>query len=362
MRKLLTLVVAIVVIVSLAIVGCAKPAPVAPTPVTPTPVAPVEKLPEIAIRMNGLWPPGTIWDEVAVNGPAHWIEKAVPRAKVTTYPGNALCTYPDSYMAVQEGICDFSLVYGPMTPGAFPLHEIVEQPGLFPTIPISDVVLKELYKKYPCFLDEISPQVKLMASGVLLPSDIHSTIPIRSLDDIQGKILGTTDKRAAEAMKLLGASATLMNAADLYTPLERNVVDGVVTAWGVVEIWRLYEQVHYHTEVGVSRGAVYAFFNRSTWDKFTPEEQDKLEWILGNRMQYATNVAATSSMIRVQDEFILPEQGHELIELSKEDKATMSERFSPMWDEWAEQVEAIGYPGKDILRDAVRLIAGYSSS
>ncbi|GAI40480.1 unnamed protein product, partial [marine sediment metagenome] len=34
--------------------------------------------------------------------------------------------------------------------------------------------------------------------------------------------------------------------------------------------------------------------------------------------------------------------------------------FKPAWDAWAYDMESLGYPGKDILADAIRLVDGYT--
>lgn len=49
-----------------------------------------------------------------------------------------------------------------------------------------------------------------------------------------------------------------------------------------------------------------------------------------------------------------------MIAWSDEDMKAMREKFRPIWDEWAEKMEANGLPGKAMLNDAIMLIDAYS--
>ena len=70
--------------------------------------------------------------------------------------------------------------------------------------------------------------------------------------------------------------------------------------------------------------------------------------------QYANTVSNNERSMEVHD--TIEEMGGEFIELSAEDEIKLREAGKPMWDEWAEDMESRGYPGNDILRDAIKLI------
>ncbi len=346
------------------VAACAAPAPApAPTPApspapTPSPAPAPAPLPEVEIKLNLLVPPQSVFYKTGMEMIIKYIEEAVPRAKVTVFPASSLVKPKDAYVGTQEGIVDFCQVTASALPGVFPLDEVFMLPGLFPNMATSNVVMNELYRKYPAFEEQFSPKVKLITPIVMLRGDIHSRVPIRTLDDLKGKVIGAYGKRNSEAMAQLGASVTTMATSEMYTPLEKGVVDGVVVPWGVVASFKLYEVAKYHTLIGINPGVHYWLFNRDTWDKFTPEEQQALEE-LGIWIQYGTNVSAVESTMGVLGSQITPEKGQELIYLSAEEVDKMRELFSPIWNKWAEDMEAKGYPAKDIIKDAERLTTGY---
>ncbi|MBW2094751.1 MAG: TRAP transporter substrate-binding protein DctP [Deltaproteobacteria bacterium] len=298
--------------------------------------------------------------EVMYEWPARMIEKATKgRAKVTIYPSNSLVPIKDVYRAVQEGIVDVTWVWGPATPGAFPLTELFSLPGFSANQATSNLVVNELFRLYPDFERQFSSKVKHIATQVHMRSDLHSTEPIRSLSDLKGKVIACQNDKVARAMSRLGASATQMQIPDMYTAVERGVVKGTVQAWGSFAVNHMYEVLKYHTLIGVGTGTSHWMWCRKTWEKFTSEEQAKLE-LLGPWFQnyIATGNVAMSRGSR--EKYVTPEKGHEFIVWSEKDMKQMKKLFRPIWDEWAKRMETKGYPGHKILKDAENLMGVYN--
>ena len=293
--------------------------------------------------------------------PAAMIEKATNgRAKVTIYPSNSLVPIKDAYRALQEGIVDITWIWGPATPGAFPLTEVFSLPGFSENQSTSNQVVNKLFKLYPEFKKQFSPKVKHISTQVHMRSDIHSNVPIRTLADLKGKVIACQNDKVAQSMSKLGASATQMQPTEMYTAVERGVVQGTVQAWGSFSVFHLYEVLKYHTLIGVGTGTSHWMWCKNTWDKFTPEEQAKLE-LLAPWFQNCI-VAGNIAMSKMPcDKNVTPEKGHELIVWSDADIKKMKELFRPTWEKWADKMEAKGYPGKKILKQGEDLMATYNN-
>lgn len=315
---------------------------------------------KINIKIAAYFSPQTPGWEGMYAKPKKWIEEATGgRAKVTIYPSNSLVSIKDVYRALQQGICDTTWVWGPAVPGAFPVTDLFSLPGFSPNQATANLVVNRLYEKYPEMKKQFSPKVKHISTQVHMRTDLHSSEPIRSLADLKGKVIGCQDEKTAVAMSKLGASATKMLVPDMYHSVERGTIKGTVQAWGSVASQHMYEVVKYHTLIGIGTGTSHWMWSQKTWDKFTPEEQAKLAK-LGPWLQNGVVQGNIDMRVAVLDKFIVPEKGHEMIVWSDEDMKKMRELFKPMWDKWAEDMEAKGYPGKKILKDAIRLIKAYS--
>jgi len=318
-----------------------------------------KNLPEVEIKIQV---PATQTSEFAVVGlwAKKWVEEITGgRAKGKVFWSNSLVPMKDNYRALQTGILDFGFINTGLTPGVFPLSEFFQVPGIASRIPASNLAFSELFRQYPDFEKQFSPKVKYIGTSQFMLSDLHSKKPIRSLKDLQGMKIGCQTTQSAQAMKKLGASASTIAWTDMYMNLERGVVDGVVAAWGIVKVTRLHEIAKYHTLLRLTPAVAHWMFNRNTWNKFTPDEQKKLE-LLGPWLSYALNtgVARLSQTMRFSE--ITQAKGHTTIELLVEDRDQIKKLFRPLWDEWAEKMESKGYPGKVILKDTLRLTEMYS--
>jgi len=333
--------------------GCAAPAP-APAP------APAEvELESFTIK----YPIGGAYTtEMGQRAHRPWVEFVERitdgRVKVEVYPDSTLCTLRDNYTAIESGVADFGLVWNAHWPGLFPLLDIIPLPGLFANQATSDFVINDLYDKYPQFAGQYSDKVVNCWVGVHMRSDLHSVEPMRTLEDLQGKVIACTTDAGAKAMNTLGASGTVMTGADAYLAAERGVVDGIFSAWGWVEVFHLDEVTPYHTLIGLSPGSSSWIFNKKTWDKcFTPVEQARLR-----DFRYEGQAGKTRGNVYGSWKVKATVPKENFIVWSAEGMDKLRELFSPSWEEWAEEMEALGYPGHDILEDAINMLDNYSQS
>ena len=225
---------------------------------------------------------------------------------------------------------------------------------------VSGDVGTEMSGRHFRFRLEFSPKVKHISTQVHMRSDLHSTVPIRSLDDLKGKVIACQNDKVAKAMSLLGASATQMQIPDMYTAVERGVVKGTVQAWGSFAVNHMYEVLKYHTLIGVATGTSHWLWCKKTWDKFTPEEQKKLELLA----PWFQNFISTGNIAMSQgprEKHVTPEKGHEFIKWSESDMNRMKELFKPIWDQKAKELNDKGYPGNKIIREGEKLMTVYSN-
>ncbi|MFC1909700.1 TRAP transporter substrate-binding protein DctP [Chloroflexota bacterium] len=358
--KILLLISCLLIVIVASATSCTPTSPQSQQPApqaTPSPTP--ATLPQIEIKMasvNSLNSPSTERMDLL---PSKWLEEATRgRAKVTFYPSGSLIPAPDMYRALQEGIADFGWILGSVTPGAFPLDDLFSLPGLMPNQASSDLVLNVLYEKYPAFKQQFSPKVKHLCSTVMLRQDIHSTVPIRNVADLKGKKIGCPDEYSAKALAKLGAATSLVPQSEMYTSGERGVIDGIVLAWGAIGNWKLDEVYKYHSMVG-GITCVHSTYlmNTNTYNKFTQDEREKID-LLGLHFQYAMISGGPLSAEPVLNK-IPADKSHEIIIWSEKDVNELRETFRPLWDEWAQNMEAKGYPGKEILKEAERLIKMY---
>jgi TRAP-type C4-dicarboxylate transport system substrate-binding protein len=262
-------------------------------------------------------------------------------------------------MAVQTGITDMNKLWHPAMPGTFPLMDMFSLAGVMPgQIVVNTQVVNDLYDRWPEFEAQYSEDVEWIYSTVVMGSNIHSREPIRTLDELQGKVISCTSEPAAQALNLLGASATVMtDGAEIYLALERGVIDGAFAAWAWVTGYNLRDVADHHFMIQLSPGSVGYVMRKEAFEMFTPHEQYLLKEYR-HQGCYRSNHGAIVGAAMVAQGGIPPDQ---VYQLSTEDREDVKKLLRPLWDEWIADAEAKGYPAEDILDDCLSLVKGYTS-
>lgn len=281
---------------------------------------------------------------------------------VRIHPSFTLVGMQDSYQAVLTGMTPFNIVQCSATPGVFPLMELFTLPGLFPNQATSNIVAWHMLKKYPQFEQELDPDVVRISTQVHMRADLHTRMPIRTLAELKNKNIGCQNHQVAEALAALGATVSVLDVGDMYTSLDKGIVDGVACAWGSVDTYRLYEIVKYHTLIGVCPFATHLLANRKiVWDNLTEQQQNIMKALEPSFQNcFATGNALSAESVRYKH--AIPENGHEIINLNDDDMLRLRNIMEPLWNAWAEEMEKKGLPGKQMLSDAIHLIDVYSDN
>lgn len=272
------------------------------------------------------------------------------------YYDGSLCAFPDTIEAIEEGIADMGFVWVPMHSGRFPLMKLFSLPGLMKNQMTSDAVMNELWDKYPQFGQQFDDlHVINNWQMVNMRADLHCVKPIRNLDDLKGKVIATHDDQSAKALNALGASAQVMNMQDYYMSAKQGVIDAIFCAWGTYNTNKLGEVTPYHLMLGLSPGTSFWFINKDTWNRFTDYEQ---RLIMDYRYQGPFQGSRCNVWQLLEITEPIPEEN--FFNLGDEDQRMVATLFEPSWQEWATEMEGLGFPGEAILDDAKMYLRGYT--
>ncbi|UXZ54692.1 C4-dicarboxylate ABC transporter substrate-binding protein [Halomonas sp. 7T] len=163
---------------------------------------------------------------------------------------------------------------------------------------------------------------------------LHSNKPVRTLEDFQGLRLRTSGAWAEIASRL-GASTVVMAGSDIYSALERGVIDAA--EWGSPEMNRptgFQEVAQYVITPGVhqSGGFLECQVNTSTWDELSEEDQSMLR-LAGKLSVFDTWLA--SSFADLEAYQALVDGPNELIELDQSFIDAIYEETTKWEDEYA---------------------------
>ncbi|PWW01481.1 TRAP-type C4-dicarboxylate transport system substrate-binding protein [Hoeflea marina] len=307
----------------------------------------------LELKMQFASPDGTAWNDMDRRF-AKQIETITGgRAKVEFFPPNSVTPFKDWLQATGAGLLDIGFVWHPILPGKFPQMELLSLPGLSKNQTIASTVYWRLREEYPVMGELFSEgdNVVELATFVAMGSHLHTREPIRTLADIKGKVFGAQDSAGVKVLEELGASASVMVGSDAYLGMQRGSIDGILSAWGWVNNFKLNEVSTYHTLLNLNPGTYSTVMNKTAYDRLTQTEKDHLADITPLYFLYNTTDSAALATADIAAENI--------ITLSEADQTDLAAKMRPQWDEWVAKADARGWPGQKILDEAVRLMALY---
>lgn len=233
-------------------------------------------------------------------------------------------------------------------PGRVPLHTVAELAFIGPG-PIEQQA-EWLYaiSEHPALKKEMDDlnAVKLFPAP-LAAYQIMSKTPIIKVDDLMGKRLRATPTHGAPLEKF-GAVIEMLPAPDIYTAVDRGMLDGVVWIWTYTfGSYKLYELLENAT-IDMDIGLVHAWYsaNKDAWNAL-PEDWRKLHnwWAAGAAQRFANEMARAD----VKWLPIYADAGVKIHRFPPEEKAKLVVTASDGWADWVKRMEDQGLPGQEVL-------------
>ncbi|MBN1847549.1 MAG: TRAP transporter substrate-binding protein [Deltaproteobacteria bacterium] len=267
--------------------------------------------------------------------------------KISIFPGGALGKPGDHYDLAEKGVADIIYILQDYTPGRFPLTEAFELPFMIRTARGTSIAMWKTYEKFPEFQKEYG-KVKVLGLFCHDPGHFNTVKkPIKMLDDLKGMKFRTASPPVTEALKIFGAVPVSMPVPEVFNALDRGVIDGTVLPWEGNIAFRAAEPLNYGTEVDFYTMTMMVVMNQRKYDSL-PANLKKI-------IDDTTGMLMSEKGGRIYDdsrEFykgLCLKAGMEAIQLPASERAKLRELTLPVRDQWAQQMEAKGLPGKAVL-------------
>ena len=125
--------------------------------------------------------------------------------------------------------------------------------------------------------------VKPLALFALPEAGIHSTFPVRRLEDLKGKRIASAGATAITVIEALGGIPAVVEFTDIYDAFNRRSVEGAVLQYTAMQPLRLWEVAKFHTDASLN-GAVYIIaMNPASYAKLTPKAKEMLDRHAGSK-------------------------------------------------------------------------------
>jgi TRAP-type C4-dicarboxylate transport system substrate-binding protein len=283
------------------------------------------------------------------------------RVKLTLYPSGSLVKMHEEYDAVESGLVDMSAFTPDITPGRFPLCEIAGLPRVFPSGEIAGRVYNELLEQYAA--DAELKGVKLLGVLTYPPMQLHGTKQAYTLEDFKGQKIRTEGKVESWTAEALGGVGVIMETSEIYTSVERGLVDSFFFLWEGVLAFGFENITKYRTKCDMFTRGNPIIMNWDTWNSLPADIQEVFTNNMGPEVSSrygalfdAANAEAKGKVMEIDTKMGNPG----IYNLPADEEARWSEAVSTVIDRWVTEKEAKGVPAKAMLDDAYKLIEKYS--
>ncbi|WP_201558023.1 TRAP transporter substrate-binding protein [Psychrobacter sp. 72-O-c] len=227
------------------------------------------------LRFSHFWPATSSINQEVFKPWAEQIETdSNGRLKVELYPSATLSKADVTYESAVKGTIDIGSQAHGYTSGRFPLTQIAELPGLSSSATQMGCMLQTLYED-GTFADEYKDSHLLFMYGAG-PGTLHTTNKlIRTPEDMKGMRIRRPSAVAGDIIESMGASPVGLPANDMYTSLQRGVVDGLSFPWEAVTTFKIDEITKYHTNIPFYSSALMVTMNQDSYDRL-PDDLKKV--------------------------------------------------------------------------------------
>jgi TRAP-type transport system periplasmic protein len=192
--------------------------------------------------------------------------------RIQVFPGESLARIPEYFDAVRVGAIEMADVAWGIYAGADPRLSLIETPFLFNNIDAGNAAAKRLLPLHDKILQE---RFNAKALGLIHFSGIEliTRKPITKLSDWKGMMIGAISPAMAKMIQALGGAPVTVMWTDLYTSLQKGVIDGTANGThGTIEngLLDVTSDITYFFGAGAWNG--YSI-NLNVWKGMPPDVQ-----------------------------------------------------------------------------------------
>jgi TRAP-type C4-dicarboxylate transport system substrate-binding protein len=187
-------------------------------------------------------------------------------------------TGPELLRVLRAGQIDLGGIALPTVAGDAPLLDIIDLAGLLSSHEmgrkVADAVMPEINKELERF------NVRLIATYPFPAQVFFCRDPIASLADVKGRRIRTPGGSQNDFIQAIGAQPVAIGFPEVYSALERGVVDCAVTGTATGNGARWYEVTKHLYTLPVQWGVAAYGVNLSWWNKLDPPVRDFLQKVM----------------------------------------------------------------------------------
>ncbi len=265
--------------------------------------------------------------------------------KFKIFPGGQLGKPPHQYDNAVKGLTDIAFGLHSYTPGRFPLTAVLRMPFFVDNAESGSKVLWKVYEKY--LMDEHKDTKVLWVFCHGAGQVFTTEKQVKTLEDLKGMKIRSPGKIMSKVLEKYGASPIGMPITQVYTGLERGLLDGVISPWETMRPFRFYEKAKFSTTADLYSMTFFVTMNKKKYDSLPADLKKAIDEHSGEKMAIKAGQAYDANDERVKALAI--SKGMTNYTLPSEELDRWKKTAAVVVDEWVAEMEAKGLPAKEVL-------------
>jgi TRAP-type C4-dicarboxylate transport system substrate-binding protein len=265
---------------------------------------------------------------------------------------------PEGFKAIQDNICEVTPAYPNYAPTGFELAFAASLPFMWENAWVAMRCLEELYPTY--FKSEYEKLgAKLLCMAATSNYHLFTKKPITKLEQLKGMKVRSAGGMINKVLERFGMVPVSVPSPEIYTTLQRGMVDACIFSWASANSYKLYEVSDYVTEIGPG---LFVFGPASgilspQWLAKLPPDLKNIVYGAGRETGFHISNSYEKESEPAKKKH--KEHGVEVLSLSDAELARWKEAAQPVVEDWIEKMEGKGLPARKLIKDMQTLNEKY---
>ncbi|MFN0304456.1 MAG: TRAP transporter substrate-binding protein DctP [Burkholderiales bacterium] len=281
--------------------------------------------------------------------------EATGKVEVTMYGTGSAYSVPSKYSEmVAEGVIDMAFGGQQFEGGRFPLNVLMGEPFLINDHVKGSRAVTKLARNQPELAAEFRPN-RLVLVTLASGEQLHGRKPIKSIDDLKGMRVMTTNPGLQAIVREVGGSVVALPLTAQYENLQKGVVDFISGSWQSLIAFKTMEISSHHLHWDPVMTPVYLVINQKKYDSL-PAEAKK---VIDDHTTEDTAVRWSSMWTKI-DAIAIAEarkNNHSLIDTTPETREALKKRFRHVTDTRVADLEKKGLPARKVFDAILKTVA-----
>ncbi|MDD5703978.1 MAG: TRAP transporter substrate-binding protein DctP [Dehalococcoidales bacterium] len=282
-------------------------------------------------------------------------EKSQGRLEITMYAGESLGKAATTLDMLNNGVCDMAIVPVGSFPNVFAMYLGLQLPML--GIPNADALLAVNHElndkgyfggvdKYKIFAFNIPRQTNLWFKNK----------QVLKAEDLKGMKIRASDPMFLKPFEQFGLTPISMPSADVYSSIERGILDGATQTPENIISMKLYEVEKYGLDLPFAWAGAPILISKKSWDKLPADLQNLL---LESATDFEKEAKAYYTNLDLQTGQELQKQGVQMYKLDDSEQARWQTLYDANLEEWIGKREAEGLKAREMIEIMKSIVQKY---